>query len=266
MPIPKSMNTDALLHTTVLAARAGGDALMRCFGKLQDIRKKGRVDLVTEADEASEKAVMDILEARYPEHGILAEESGCRREKAPFQWVLDPLDGTTNFAHGLPFFAVSLALFHEKTPLTGCIYAPALGECFTAASGGGAYRNHCPMAVSLTQNLEDSLLATGFPYAIHERFSPVTQRFARCLYAARGIRRLGAASLDLCYLADGRFDAFWEEDLKPWDTAAGTLIAREAGALVTDFQGHPHHMHAPDILASNGRIHEPLRRLLELDP
>lgn len=266
IPISGSMMSEALLHTAVEAARVGGEVLMAHFGKLQHIQKKGRTDLVTEADTATERAVLSLIESRYPEHGILAEESGSHRAEAPFQWILDPLDGTTNFAHSLPFFAVSLAVSFRGRLLAGCVYNPLLGECFTAMAAKGAFKNESPIHVSTTDTLEDSLLATGFPYSVRENLSAITTRFRRCLHAARGIRRLGAASLDLCYLASGSFDAFWEESLKPWDTAAGSLIAEEAGACLTDFEGQPYHIHASSLLATNGRIHEPLCRLLESTP
>ncbi|MCW7753582.1 inositol monophosphatase [Desulfobotulus sp. H1] len=259
------MNKEALLHTAVMAARVGGERLMAHFGNLNGIRKKGRTDLVTDADTASEQAVIDHIRNRFPDHGIMAEESGMQGDNTSFLWIIDPLDGTTNFAHGLPFFAVSIGISLDGRLLAGCVFNPVMQECFTAMEGKGACKNGIPISVSQTTSIEDSLLATGFPYSLDQKFDALTSRFRRCIRPARGIRRLGAASLDLCYVANGHFDGFWEEDLKPWDTAAGSIIAREAGALVTDFSGNPHHIHAAEILASNGRIHEPLRSLLELE-
>lgn len=236
---------------------------MSLFGKIRNVRKKGVIDLVTEADIAAETAVIDVIRSRYPDHGILAEESGIALGTTPVRWIIDPLDGTTNFAHRLPVFAVSIAAEKEGEVVAGCVLNPATRECFYAAKGQGAFCNDTPLAVSRTDSLEDALLVTGFPYDLHDHFADLTKRFADCLYKARGVRRLGAAALDLCYVADGRFDGFWEENLKPWDTAAGALIAREAGARITDFSGNPFSPFQNQILATNGRIHVLMQNTLE---
>lgn len=263
--LPFTSSLTASLHSEVLlaAVHAGGECLARYFGKVKNIRKKGRIDLVTEADVEAEKAIFSVIQATCPEHGIVSEEYGIFQKDSPWQWIVDPLDGTTNFRHGIPWFGVSIALsFHGKL-LVGCVHNPIAGDWFLAEREKGAYHGSVPMRVSDTRCLEESMLATGFSYGVREKIESVTGRFARCLYEAQGIRRMGAASLDLCYLAKGSFDGFWEEDLQPWDTAAGTLIAREAGACVTDFEGNPYQIDMKSILATNGTIHQPLKKLLE---
>ncbi|MBS3731734.1 MAG: inositol monophosphatase, partial [Desulfobacterales bacterium] len=182
-------------------------------------------------------------------------ENGC-------QWIIDPLDGTTNFAHQLPVFSVSIAFAKDGKLRVGVVLNPVAGELFTAVADQGASLNGRPIKVSDCRKLSESLLVTGFPYDVKEDTAPYMKRFERCLKAAMGIRRLGSAALDLCFVACGRFEGFWEENLKPWDTAAGTLIAREAGARVTDFSGEPYDPEKKEILATNGHMHEALRSIL----
>jgi myo-inositol-1(or 4)-monophosphatase len=244
------------------AAFKGAQALRAFFRGTFTVDKKGARDLVTEADRASEKAILDELFWRFPDHSVVAEESGVREASAECRWIVDPLDGTTNFAHGVGFFAVSIAFAYRNEVVAGVVLNPETGELFTAAKDHGAQLNGTPIKVSDTQALSDSLLATGFPYAVEGRLSPIMDRVSRCVAASRGLRRLGSAALDLCYVACGRFDGFWEEGLQPWDTAAGMLIARQAGARVTDFSGDVFVPEKKEILATNGLIHNDMLRVL----
>lgn len=257
-----SMNLDALKAVGLTAAKQGGEILRARFGKIFRVEKKGAIDLVTEADTECEAAVIRTIRSVYPDHGILAEESGRNPGKSPCQWIIDPLDGTTNFSHGLPIFSVSIALAYQNQVVLGIVFNPASGELFSATSGQGAFLNAQPIRVSTTPAVSESLLVTGFPYDLKTMIDPLMRRFSTCLQACQGVRRLGSAALDLCYVASGRFDGFWEQNLKPWDTAAGMLIAREAGARITDFSGNSF---APDmnrILATNGLIHSQMMTLL----
>ncbi|MEW5733848.1 MAG: inositol monophosphatase family protein [Thermodesulfobacteriota bacterium] len=245
------------INTVALgAAYQSCQVLRERFGKRHTITKKGGIDLVTEADLASEKIVCGIIREAFPDHAILAEESGGSRATDGPLWIIDPLDGTTNFAHGLPLFAVSIAFLNNGCTRLGLVANPITGEVFSAVKGQGAFRNGEQIHVSPTPCLSESLLVTGFPYDLAQRLDGLVTRFSRCLGAAQGVRRLGSAALDLCFVACGRFDGFWEESLKPWDTAAGALIATEAGGRVTDFSRGPWNPFSPEILATNGRIHD----------
>lgn len=249
----------------VAAAHHAGCILNGLLGRLSNIRKKGAIDLVTEADLASEKAVIDVIRHVFPDHAILAEESGLTGGgKGGHQWIIDPLDGTTNFAHGLPQFCVSIAHSLDGEPDFGVVLNPATGELFLGQRGHGAFLNGRPIHVSATETVADALLVTGFPYDFQEILPEVLGRLRECLVAARAMRRFGSAALDLCYVACGRFDGFWEQRLKPWDTAAGIVIAREAGAQVTDFDGGRFTVDRPSILATNGRVHAEMITLLRV--
>ncbi len=226
------------------------------------IRYKGPVDLVTEVDRDSEEAVISRLRRDCPEVPILAEERGTvAGAHSDRRFLVDPLDGTTNFAHGFPVFAVSVAYEERGTVLAGAVVDPVRDEVFTAERGAGARRNESPISVSSAMALERALLATGFPYS-RAALERALVRFCALARHARAIRRAGSAALDLCWLAAGRLDGFWEEGLRAWDTAAGELIVREAGGRVTDFAGDPFENGGPNLTASNGRVHEELLRLL----
>lgn len=258
------MEIEKIKQIGIRSAFRGGEILKSHFGNLKSVHKKGVIDLVTEADIQSERAIVDTIRSAFPDHGILAEETGSIEGSPEARWVIDPLDGTTNFTHGLSVFAISIAFCHYNKPVFGTVFNPSTGELFTAIEGQGASLNDRPIAVSGTKSVRDSLLVTGFPYNL-ERISGPLERFGKCLPAAQGIRRLGSAALDLCFMACGRFDGFWEEYLNPWDTAAGLIIALEAGGMITDFQGQPFSIENKQILATNGRIHTEMIKLLNIE-
>ena len=222
------------------------------------IDKKGTIDLVTEVDLECERMCRAVIAERFPDHGVLAEElsSGpSERAVSTHRWVFDPLDGTTNYAHGLPIFCASLALEINGRAEAAAVYDPTRRELFTAERGEGAYLNGIRLQVSSADRLIDSLLVTGFPYDVHKQSGDLVALFGAFLGRARAVRRLGSAALDLCYVAAGRFDAFWEQHLKPWDVAAGALIAAEAGGTVTGMDGTRFDPASAHLIASNGRIH-----------
>jgi myo-inositol-1(or 4)-monophosphatase len=259
------MDMELVMRTAVRAAREAGEVLRSFHGNLKDVRKKGAIDLVTEADIASEKVVVETIRSVFPEHALLAEESGKSEGDSRFQWIIDPLDGTTNFSHGLDLFAVSIAFYVEGAPRVGVVFNPATGELFEAAAGQGARLNGRPIRVSGQGSLKDSLLVTGFPYNFNEILPELMTRFKGCLSASQGVRRLGSAAVDLCFVACGRFEGFWEQNLNPWDTAAGLLVLMEAGGKVTDFSGRPFHVDMKELLATNGRIHDAMLALVADD-
>ncbi|MEJ2640996.1 MAG: inositol monophosphatase family protein [Desulfosarcinaceae bacterium] len=257
------MDLAALQRTAIKAAFQGAAELKSYFGKLESVAKKGRTDLVTEADFASEAKIIETIRSRYPDHAILAEESGRSGSESAIRWVIDPLDGTTNYAHGLPNFGVSIAAEADGEAVVGVVLNPLGRELFTALKARGALLNDKPIKVSATHTVSESLLITGFPYEWGDRQAVIFERFTRCALAARGVRRLGAAALDLCHVAAGRADAYWEGQLKPWDSAAGTLIAREAGARVTDYGDTDYTQNSDELLASNGHVHAEMLALLQ---
>ena len=223
------------------------------------VDKKGTIDLVTEVDVACERMFRAAIADRFPDHDVLAEEFGgtaASQGASRFRWVFDPLDGTTNYAHGLPIFCASLGLEIDGERAVAAIYDPSRKELFTAEKGQGARLNGKALRVSGADRLIEALLVTGFPYDVHKRSGDLVAMFEGFLSRARGVRRLGSAALDLCYVAAGRFDAFWEQLLKPWDVSAGALIVEEAGGCVTDMDGSPFDAAAGHLIASNGLLHE----------
>jgi myo-inositol-1(or 4)-monophosphatase len=228
------------------------------------IDKKGSIDLVTEVDLECERLCRDVLAERFPDHGVLAEEmgDGTGATASPYRWVFDPLDGTTNYAHGLPIFCASLALEYGGRAIVGAIYDPSRQELFTAERGGGAFLNGLPLQVSTTSALVDALLVTGFPYDVHQQHADLLQLFGAFLATARAVRRLGSAAIDLCYVAAGRFEGFWEQYLRPWDVAAGALIVEEAGGRVTGMDGGPFDPCAAHLLATNGAVHDAMLNVI----
>jgi myo-inositol-1(or 4)-monophosphatase len=229
------------------------------------VDKKGEIDLVTEVDLDCERMCRAVLAERFPDHDILAEELGATTmAKAPsrLRWVFDPLDGTTNYAHGLPIFCSSLALEIDGRSEVAAIYDPTRRELFTAERGHGARLNGAPLQVSMTADLIDALLVTGFPYDVHQQRGDLVGLFGAFLGRARAVRRLGSAAIDLCYVAAGRLDGFWEQQLKPWDVAAGALIVEEAGGRMTGMDGTPFDGPAGHLVASNGRVHDQMLDLI----
>ncbi|MDE3153492.1 MAG: inositol monophosphatase [Acidobacteriota bacterium] len=249
-----------LLATAVEIVLRAGRIQMDSFGTRIRVDKKGAIDLVTEVDVAVERMFRELIATRFPDHEVLAEELGTagdiERRRGRYCWVFDPIDGTTNYAHGVPVFCASLALELDGQPVVAAIYDPTRKELFTAEKGGGAYLNGAPLRVSSTATLIDALLVTGFPYNVHDRVQEIVGLFAAFLGRARAVRRFGSAALDLCYVAAGRLDGFWEQDLKPWDMAAGGLIVEEAGGRITGLDGAPFASRLGHVLATNGPIHE----------
>ena len=234
-----------------------GDVQMAQFGQVIRVDKKGAIDLVTEVDLAVEREFRELIAGRFPDHHVLAEEmGGSAAVPAGPCWVFDPIDGTTNYAHGLPIFCSSLALEIDGVPEVAAVYDPTRRELFTAERGAGAFLNGQPLRVSQADQLIDAMLVTGFPYDVHARVNEIVGLFGAFVAHARAVRRLGSAALDLCYVAAGRMDGFWESDLKAWDIAGGALIVAEAGGRVTGTDGSAFASRAGHVLASNGRLHE----------
>lgn len=258
------MDLGRIKDISVAAAARAGEILRNYWGKTHKVEKKGAIDLVTEADLASENAIIQLIRATFPDHIILAEESGVTPGTSQYEWIIDPLDGTTNYTHHLPGFSLSIAFALEGKVLFGLVLNPVTRELFCGTRGEGATLNSRHIHVSSTKTLGESLLVTGFPYNLQSVIRPLIDRFERCLTAAQGIRRLGSAALDLCYVACGRFDGFWEQNLAPWDTAAGMIIAQEAGATISDFSNKPYSIDKKEILATNGSIHQEMTALLTL--
>ncbi len=248
--------------TAVNAAKKAGLMLKERLGSALDIEYKGVLNLVTEMDKKAEALIISEIRKAFPSHSILTEESGKHAGEEGYRWIIDPLDGTTNYAHGLPFFCVSIGFEAWGQVTHGVVYNPMLNELFYAQKGKGAYLNGKKITVSKIDNLNSSLLATGFPYDIRSSKNNNLVHFKKFALKAQAIRRAGSAALDLCYAACGRFDGFWEIKLKPWDTAAACLMVEEAGGRVTDFSGGPFDMDKPECLASNRLIHEEMLKVL----
>lgn len=256
---------DRFLHAAIAMCEEAGAIHMAYLAREHQVDFKGRGNLVTEVDRLAEKAVLDLIHRQFPDHAVVAEESGQHGAgAAEFVWYVDPLDGTANYAHGFPIFAVSIGLVRRGVPVVGAIFAPALEEFFTAAKGGGAWLNGRPIRVSKAPDLESSMVATGFypPAAdLHN-----VDEFVQMLQHSQAVRRPGAASIDLAYVACGRFDGYWEYRLAPWDVAAGCLLVTEAGGTVTNMDGSPFDIHGRAILATNGLVHFEMKEVLASTP
>ncbi|MGH9685408.1 MAG: inositol monophosphatase family protein [Candidatus Acidiferrales bacterium] len=249
------------VEVAIDAAREAGAVLLADSSRPKNISYKGEVDIVTETDKRSESLIVARLRTHFPQHAIVAEEgSEGAVARAHFTWYVDPLDGTTNFAHGYPCVGVSIGLLEDGEPIAAVVLNPFSDELFCAARGEGAYLNQKRIHVSSVDKLSKSLLATGFPTDKRVQSANINYYWEFTL-RSHGIRRDGSAALDLCSVACGRFDAFWEFGLHSWDTAAGILIVREAGGMVTDFAGRPYHPGDPAMLASNGRIHSEMQQV-----
>lgn len=248
----KTLYLEAAIEVAIIA----GKEVLAAQSDLRKVEYKGEIDLVTEMDLRAEEVIKEFLSSRFPHIGMLAEESGSSGSDSNMRWIIDPIDGTTSYSHGIPHFAVSIALEEEGILEVGVVYNPPLNECFSAIKGGGASLNGRAIAVSDTRELNRSLLATGFPYDRATSPDNNVAQFNAFLMKAQGIRRFGSAALDLCYTAAGRFDGYWEMKLKPWDTAAGILILTEAGGKVTDYKGGKYSIYDRELLCSNGHIHD----------
>jgi myo-inositol-1(or 4)-monophosphatase len=246
------------LATAIEAVTNAGAMQLAGAGHLH-IEKKGAIDLVTEVDREVERMFRALIAERFPTHAVLAEEfesRGDRERESEYCWVFDPVDGTTNYAHGLPIFCSAAALERNRQPIVGAVYDPSRRELFTAERDAGAWINGVPLRVSCADTLIDSLLCTGFPYSVHDESAYLLALFGDFLGRARAVRRLGSAAIDLCYVAAGRLDGFWEVHLNPWDVSAGALIVEEAGGRVSNLTGGPFESRAGAIVATNGRIHQ----------
>jgi myo-inositol-1(or 4)-monophosphatase len=252
-----------LRDAAVTAARIAGKILRSGVSVKKRIAYKGRVNLVTQVDTQSEKAIVKYLSGRFPGHAFLAEESGSSSDASDFLWIVDPLDGTTNYAHGYRSYCVSIALSHRGDVVLGVVYDPNLDELFAAVRGRGARLNGKKISVSSTRSLSKSLLATGFPYDVRESKNNNLDHFSNFTLKSQAVRRAGSAALDLCHTACGRFDGYWELKLGPWDVAAGTLMVVEAGGKVSDFSGGRFDIYMKELLASNGRIHKEMLDVLK---
>lgn len=256
------VNAKDALTVAERAAREAGRIQKMFRSKDFYVRHKGEIDLVTEVDIACEEAIVKIIRAAFPDHGILAEENEKETGGSANRWLIDPLDGTVNYAHGFPIYCASVALESGGEIITGAVYDPERDEMFTATRGGGAFLNGDAIKVSNVAELTDALLATGFPYTIRTAAKNNLKEFSDFAMRAQALRRPGAAAIDLCYVACGRLDGFWEFHLKPWDMAAGSLIVREAGGRVTMSDGAVFDVNRPDIAASNGLIHDAMLEVL----
>jgi len=246
---------DSFLYTAVTAAKNAGKYIQGARRNLVKVDHKGRADLVTNVDKTSEQMIVSHILNRFPDHAILAEENQHTDSQSEYVWVIDPLDGTTNYVHGYQHYAVSIALQQKNKTIVGVVYNPWQDELYTAVRGKGAFLNDEPIHVSETGNLSDSMVATGIPYEIGESWHRSMQLFQRFYAVTHGVRRDGSAALDLCYVAAGRFDGFWEFELHPWDVAAGILIVQEAGGIATNLDSQASGIHDTFILGTNPKIH-----------
>jgi len=253
------------LDFAVEVARAAGGILNHYAKREKFVELKGRANLVTAADKDSEALIISAIRNRYPEHDILAEESGSFSSMgfSNAKWVIDPLDGTTNYAHQYPFYCVSIALEQNGVVTCGVVYDPLRDELFTGSRDRGSFLNGERLSVSDARKLSDALLLTGFPYNLRDHLDRLVEQFQVFLYESQAVRRGGSAALDLCYLAAGRCDGFWELNLQPWDTAAGMVILEEAGGRVTDFKGNAFSIYLKELVASNALVHEEMLELLD---
>jgi myo-inositol-1(or 4)-monophosphatase len=257
---------DLTKHTEVLnkAADEAGKILNEYYGTIFEIgRKRDYSDLVTEVDKKSEAKIIEVVHSVFPKHNVLSEEAGDLEMKSDYVWIVDPIDGTINYAHALPIFGISIALEYKKEIVLGMVYNPMSGERFYAEKGNGSYLNGKKIKVSATEHLRDSLLVTGFPYGAKSNNDHCIDHFVNFVKEGLPIRRLGSAALDICWLACGRFDGFWESNLNAWDVAAAYLILTEAGGKVTDFFGKEYSVYDKQILGSNGKIHSEMMEVLK---
>jgi len=257
------MNQTEMLEFAIKTAKGGGAILMEHFGVISTVKRKSTpIDLVTIADTQSEAFILKEITKTFPDHHIIAEESTTVENNSDYRWVIDPLDGTTNFVHSLPIFAVSIGLQYKDETIAGVVYNPAVDKCFWAEKNGGAFLNGESIHITSTNTLYDSLLVTGFPYIHDDKWSAGFYLFKTLYGKTQGVRRLGAAALDFCFVAMGRFEGFWEFGLQPWDVCAGALIVKEAGGKVSDWDSSPMPFSGNRVLATNGHIHKEILEVL----
>jgi myo-inositol-1(or 4)-monophosphatase len=254
---------DRYLQVAVASAKEAGRIQMLHLGHSHSVEYKGDIDLVTVVDKLCEKAIVQMISDIFPDHDFLSEESPFQEKGSPWRWIIDPLDGTTNYFHGFPFFSVSIGLEVEGEVKLGVVYYPTLNEMFHSEKGRGAFLNGSPISVSHNNDLNRSFICTGFPYDVREDPDRYLRYFRQFLIKSLAIRRPGSAAIDLCYIAAGRFDGFWELKLRPWDVAAGSLIITEAGGKVTNFKGGSFNIYSGEILASNGLIHQEMLHVIQ---
>lgn len=253
-----------MINDIIQIAKQAGDIVREGFGKNFQIEfKSGENNLVTEIDKKSEQTIIQFIKNKYPSHGILAEEQGELRTNSEYLWVIDPLDGTTNFAHGLPIFSVSIGLQKKNKTIAGVVYDVMRNIIYSAEAGGGSFANGTRINVSRRNEIQQSMLVTGFPYNVKENPEKAFERFEVMTKNSRAVRRLGSAAIDFCYVAEGVFEGFWEVHLHPWDICAGKLLVEEAGGVVTDFNGSEIDIHSKRILASNKLVHQLIIELLQ---
>lgn len=263
MKKPSAVREAKALAFAAALARKVGERIAQKASRRKTISFKGEIDLVTQFDREAQRLIVRDLRKEYPDFGILSEEDIDQQTDEPYRWIVDPLDGTTNFAHGLPIWAISIALEVRGRIALGIVYDPNRGEMFSGLKGRGARLNGRRIHVSTTRRLDRSLLVTGFPYDIRRSKQNNLRQFSTFAVRARAVRRLGSAALDLCYTACGRFDGYWELKLSPWDQAAGSLILKEAGGRVTDFSGRRFDIYGNEVLGTNGKIHGQMMRVLQ---
>lgn len=255
--------SSSYIETAIQAAREAGAHQMDRLGKIKNIEFKGEINLVTEVDRECERIIATHLQGKFPTHDMLAEEGSGFRRNSEYKWIVDPLDGTTNYAHTYPLFCVSIALEHKGEIIAGVVFEPNHAELFVAEKGSGSFMNNQKIQVSKSAPLKRSLVATGFAYNIAETNKNNIANFNNMLLSAQAVRRDGVAAVDLCYVACGRYDGFWELNLFPWDVAAGSLIIREAGGELSDFGGKAFSIYNKEILTSNGSIHQEMAKVLQ---
>ena len=254
-----------MIQLAIDVALEAGKYLKQSIGNIKKVEMKlgQETNLVTEIDKNSEELIIGMIRKEYPDHDFLAEESGSHDRKSEYRWIIDPLDGTLNFTHGVPLYSVSIAVEYRGEIVAGVVYEPNLGELFTAEKGKGAFLNQRPISVSKVDRLIESMLVTGFPYTIRDNPDNAVQHFVNMLMKAQGLRRLGSAAVDLAYVACGRFEGFWEVSLNPWDMAAGVLLVQEAGGRFTNFHGSASSVYGKQVLATNGLVHDALVEILK---
>ena len=255
-------NLNRFIKIAVRAARASGEIQRKGFGRRHSIRFKGAINLVTEVDHSCEEKIQRIISREFPDHDFLMEESGAWKRPSEYKWIIDPLDGTTNYAHGYPLFCTSIGLEHQGKMVLGVVYEPNRDELFVGVKGRGAALNGRKIRVSKTSILRRAFLATGFAYNVQTVRDNNLDHFSDFILNAQAVRRDGVAAMDLCYVACGRYDGFWELDLRPWDTAAASLILREAGGRISSFEGGPFDLYGREIVASNGVLHRSMIKVL----